>query len=410
VTRRLPVHTVYGGAHLFTAQTARKLGRLALESLGTNVSSPRELGEWFGWKDGGFAERLHELMIVKLVREPVEDYRIDFEDGYGPRPDADEDRDAERAAGELASGAADGWLPPFTGIRIKPFTDEWRKRSERTLELFLKAFLSKGQKALPDAFVVNLPKVSEPAQPAALAKLLTRLEKKHRLRPRSIGMELMFETPESILDADGAAAPRRLVEAAGGRCVGAHFGPFDYTASLGVTSADQGLGHPACEFARHVLQVSLSGLDIALSDGPTQIMPVGGKEDVRLAWRAHYDAVRRSLASGWYQGWDLHPAQLVPRYAAVYSFFWENLKTASIRLKTFIGVAARARLIGGVFDDAATGQGLLNFFARAVQCGAIGDQELQSAGVTAEDIDSRSFRAIVERRRASALRGAPTGL
>jgi citrate lyase beta subunit len=404
------VHTVYGGAHLFTAQTARKLGRLALESLGANVSSPGELGEWLGWPDDGFAERVHERIVAKLVREPVEDYRIDFEDGYGPRPDADEDRDAERAARELASGAADGWLPPFTGIRIKPFTDEWRKRSERTLELFIKTFVSKGQKAFPDDFVVTLPKVSEEAQPAELAKLLSRLEKRHRLPARSIGIELMFETPESILALDGAAAPRRLVEAAGGRCVGAHFGPYDYTASLGVTSAEQRLDHPACEFARSVLQVSLAGAGIALSDGPTQILPVGGKEDVRLAWRAHYNEIRRALAAGWYQGWDLHPSQFIPRYAAVYSFFAEHLRGASIRLRGFIDVAARARLAGGVFDDAASGQGLLNFFFRAVQCGAIGEDELALAGVTADDIRSRSFREIVERRRYSALRGAPTGL
>ena len=89
------------------------------------------------------------------------------------------------------------------------------------------------------------------------------------------------------------------------------------------------------------------------------------------AWRLHADDVRHSLVNGFYQGWDLHPAQLPTRYAAVYAFFLEGLDAASERLRNFVDKAAQATLVGDVFDDAATGQGLLNFFLRGINCGAI---------------------------------------
>ena len=41
--------------------------------------------------------------------------------------------------------------------------------------------------------------------------------------------------------------------------------------------------------------------------------------------RMHFDDVRHSLRHAYYQGWDLHPAQLPTRYAAVYSFFLEAM-------------------------------------------------------------------------------------
>ena len=78
---------------------------------------------------------------------------------------------------------------------------------------------------------------------------------------------------------------------------------------------------------------------------------------VHAAWKLHFDDVRHSLAGGFYQGWDLHPAQLVSRYAAVYSFFLEGIDAAGVRLKNFVGKAAQATLVGDVFDDAATGSG-----------------------------------------------------
>ncbi|HEX4512538.1 MAG TPA: phosphoenolpyruvate kinase, partial [Polyangiaceae bacterium] len=153
-----------------------------------------------------------------------------------------------------------------------------------------------------------------------------------------------------------------------------------------------------------------------LSDGATNIMPVPvhrakdlsdaqkreNRDAVWSAWRLHADDVRHSLVNGFYQGWDLHPAQLVPRYGAVYAFFLEGLTAASERLKNFVGKAAQATLVGDVFDDAATGQGLLNYFLRGIACGAVTEQEALVTGLTLDEIRSKSFVKIMAARRAEA--------
>jgi hypothetical protein len=120
---------------------------------------------------------------------------------------------------------------------------------------------------------------------------------------------------------------------------------------------------------------------------------------VHRAWKLSYQHVRHSLATGFYQGWDLHPAQLPIRYAATYAFFLEAFASASERLKGFVEKAAKATLLGDVFDDAATGQGLLNFFLRSLACGAITPEEAMKTGLSIEEIQSRSFMKILERRR-----------
>src|SRR5262249_52790388 len=154
-------------------------------------------------------------------------------------------------------------------------------------------------------------------------------------------------------------------------CVGAHFGTYDYTAGLGITAARQTMMNPTCDFAKHVIQVSLAGTGVFLSDGATNVMPVGDRASVHRAWQTSYRHIRHSLETGFYQGWDLHPAQLPIRYAATHLFFLESLSSASERLGAFIAKAAKATLIGDVFDDAATGQGLLNYFLRGLACGAL---------------------------------------
>src|SRR5262249_38327943 len=154
--------------------------------------------------------------------------------------------------------------------------------------------------------------------------------------------------------------------------------------------------HLACDFAREVMQVAFAGTGIWLSDGATNILPVPihstargsaklsamqideNRDAVHRAWKLHFEHIRHSLGNGFYQGWDLHPAQLVTRYAAIYSFFLESLDAAAERLRNFIAKAAQATLVGEVFDDAATGQGLLNFFLRAINCGAISAEETEA--------------------------------
>ena len=412
---RQAVHTVYGGAHLFRADSARKLGDLALRSLEAYAPDAKSFAAAVGL-GSELAQIVYDRVLEKLRREPVEDFRIDFEDGYGNRPDAEEDATARSAAAEVAAGMVSGALPPFIGIRIKPLSRDLRDRALRTLELFLGALFERTRRRLPANFVVTLPKIVVADQVEALVAAFEALERRYKLARGTLRLELMVETPQSIVDAEGRCPLGAFVTAAGERCVAAHFGVYDYTASLNITAAQQRMRHPACDHARQVMQVALAGTGVWLSDGATTLMPVPrhrapagqslsaaqvaeNRESVFGGWRMHYDDVRHSLAAAFYQGWDLHPAQLPTRYAAVFAFFLEGLAAASLRLRRFVEQAAQATLVGDVFDDAATGQGLLNFFLRGLNCGAITETEAQATGLTLAELRTRSFLKILEGRR-----------
>ena len=399
-TRRQPVHVVYGGAHLFKADASQKLGALALKALQDHAPDASSLAGAIGL-DAALADRVYLRVVDKLTREPVEDYRIDFEDGFGNRPDHEEDGFAQIAANEVAAALRDRTLPSSIGIRIKPLNEELKRRSLRTIDLFLTRLLDRSGGVLPPNFVVTLPKITAPEQVAALAQWCEAFEYWRELPPGSLKFEVMVETTQSIVGPDGAVALPKLVALGGGRIVAAHFGTYDYTASCGITAAHQHMLHPACDFARHVMQVSLAGTGIWLSDGATNVMPVGSREAVHNAWRLHARHIRHSLVNGFYQGWDLHPAQLPSRFATVFAFFLEGLAPASDRLRNFIDKAAQATLVGDVFDDAATGQGLLNYFLRAMQCGAMTEHEaVERSGLSLDELQSRSFAAILRSRRA----------
>jgi len=395
---RQPVHTVYGGAHLFKADAAAKLGSVALRTLREHAPDGAALATALGL-DAALADRIYQRVVDKLTREPVEDFRIDFEDGFGNRRDEEEDRFAQAAAEEVAAGLAAGSLPPSIGIRIKPLNEELRRRSLRTYDLFLTRLLERTGGALPPNFVITLPKITSPEQVAAFASACEAFEYWHELAAGTLRFELMVETTQSIFAPDGTVALPRLIAEGRGRIVAAHFGTYDYTAACGITAAQQHMLHPVCDFAKHVMQVSLAGTGIWLSDGATNVMPIGARDAVHRAWRLHAQHVRHSLETGFYQGWDLHPAQLPSRYAAVYAFFLEGLDAASERLKNFVQKAAQATLVGDVFDDAATGQGLLNYFLRAMNCGAMTEEEAVSmSGLTLDELRGRSFTRILESR------------
>src|SRR5205085_7298863 len=196
---RQPVHTVYGGAQLFKSDTPRKLGTLALRALEENGPDPRTFGDAIGLHPAQ-AELVYQRVIEKLRREPVEDFRIDFEDGYGNRPDDEEDGHAAAAAREVAAGMKNGTLSPFIGIRIKPFTQELMRRSIRTLDIFLSEL-----GPLPPWFVVTLPKIQLPEQVTMLIDVFEQLEPKLGLPPGALKMEFMIETTQAILNARGGS-------------------------------------------------------------------------------------------------------------------------------------------------------------------------------------------------------------
>ncbi|HEY8920292.1 MAG TPA: phosphoenolpyruvate kinase [Chitinophaga sp.] len=440
---RQPVHTVYGGANLFKADTCVKIGEVAFKNLQTYAPNfvvlanvlelaghqhlPHALEDIITLthkldqlpeaarrqETAWLAYTVYNKIIHKLRTEPVEDFRIDFEDGFGNRPDAEEDATAIAAAQELAKGMAQKTVSPFIGIRIKPFTEDLKHRGVRTLDLFLTTLLEATKGVLPANFVVMLPKVTIPEQVITLVRLFEILEKAHQLPAGSLKMETMVEATQIIMDEEGRNPLMRIIKASEGRCIAAHFGTYDYTASCGITARYQTMAHPVCDFAHHMTKVALGGTGIFLSDGATNVMPIGphrgedltfeqqaeNRAAVHNAWRTGFHHTMHSLINGFYQGWDLNPAQLPMRYAATYNFFLSSYEDAVFRLKTFVERAAISTLTKDIFDDAATGQGLLNFFLKAMNCGAIGESEALATGLTLDEIRSRSFYRILEGRR-----------
>jgi citrate lyase beta subunit len=440
---RQPVHTVYGGANLFKSDTCVKMGEIALKNLHTyapnfvvlanvlrldgyeHLPTTEAAIETLKARLDGMQESerkkeqawlsysVYNKIIEKLKKEAVEDFRIDFEDGFGNRPDDEEDATAVNAANELAAGMKNKTISPFIGIRIKPFTEDLKTRGVRTLDIFLTTLLQQTGGKLPDNFVVMLPKVTIPEQVITMVRLLEILEKENKLQPGSLKMETMVEATQIVMDDEGRNPLMRIIRASEGRCIAAHFGTYDYTASCGITAKYQTMAHSVCDFAHHMTKVALGGTGIFISDGATNVMPIGphrgehlsfeqqqeNRESVHNAWRIGFGHIMHSLINGLYQGWDLNPAQLPMRYAATYNFFLSSYDDAAFRLKTFVERAAISTLTGDIFDDAATGQGLLNFFLKAMNCGAISEEEALVTGLTIEEIRSRSFYKILQGRR-----------
>ena len=440
---RQPVHTVYGGANLFKADTTVKMGEIALNNLRTYAPNFVELARalslpghehlpqheaatnrlvqrlenmpeterksepaWLAWS-------VYNKIIHKLQTEAVEDFRIDFEDGFGNRPDEEEDATAVQAATALALGMKNNSISPFIGIRIKPFTEDMKQRGVRTLDIFLSTLLQQTGGVLPQNFVIMLPKVTLPQQVVTMVRLLEIIEKENGLAAGSLKMETMVEATQIIMDDEGRNPLYKIIKASEGRCIAAHFGTYDYTASCNITAKYQTMDHPVCDFAHHMTKVALGGTGIFLSDGATNVMPVAphrgdnlsfsqleeNRKSVHNAWKTGFNHTMHSLINGFYQGWDLNPAQLPMRYAATYTFFLGSYDDAVFRLKTFVERAAISTLTGDIFDDAATGQGLLNFFLKAMNCGAITEEEALATGLTIDEIRSRSFYRILEGRR-----------
>jgi citrate lyase beta subunit len=301
----------------------------------------------------------------------VEDLRIDFEDGYGAPDDAVEDADAERTARAAAAWRARNGAPPWFGLRIKSFdTPHLRDRGIRTLDVFVSALLgAAGQ--LPNGFVVTFPKVTHVAQVEVFAEVLALLEERLGLPDGALRFEIQVETPQAVLDAEGRLALPRLITAGAGRVSGLHFGTYDYTAACGLTAANQHLAHGACDFARHVMQLAAAQTGVRVSDGSTNVLPVGQRAAVVEAWRTHYTLVQRSLSHGFYQGWDLHPGQLITRYGAGFAFFRAGLPAEAERLRSYLAKAG-----GAIADEPATAQALSRTFLRALECGAVDAAEL----------------------------------
>jgi citrate lyase beta subunit len=357
---RQPVHTVYVPAEKYDANLVPAYGTVALQALDENT---KQFGAIV--QDADIEARVR----TKLEGEPVEDLRVDFEDGYGGKSETQEDIDAARAARELAESQRARKAAPFGGIRIKSFEAATRQRSIRTLTSYLTTFLD--AEGSLDGWVVTLPKVTRVDQVDAMVEICARLEQALGLSEGALRFEIQIETTQSIIGPDGTAPVARMVHAGGDRLTGLHFGTYDYSASCGIAAEHQSLDHPAADHAKLVMQAAAAGTGVRLSDGSTNLLPVGDADDIAAAWANHHRLVRRSLERGFYQGWDLHPAQLPTRYAATYAFYREALPRALSRLADYTGHAS-----SGIADEPATARALANYLLRGVQSGAVDEAEV----------------------------------
>ena len=367
---RQPVHTVYVPADRYTPELPALWGRDALAAV--DAAGGVEAVAVAVGLDDATAAAVASAVEQKLVLEPIEDLRVDFEDGYGVRPDDVEDADAVRAAKRVIAAEGAGFAPPFVGIRIKSFEAATRARGIRTLDLFVTALLEHG--GLPDGLALTLPKVSTVAQVEAMADAVAALERAHGLADGRLRFEVQVETPQVVLGADGRSPLAQLATAVPGRISGLHYGTYDYSAALGIAPAYQSMDHPAADHAKNVMQVAAAQTGVRLADGSTNVLPVGDADAVRAAWRLSARLTRRSLERGFFQGWDLHPAQLVPRFVANALFYREGFAPAAARLRAYVD-----RVEGGILDEPATARALATFVARGVACGAVTEQELTDA-------------------------------
>lgn len=344
---RQPVHTVYVPADRYDAGLVPTYGTAALAVLDDHADAFADLV-----RDDDIVSRVR----AKLEREPVEDLRIDFEDGYVGRSDDDETADVERAARALVDSQERGEAASFGGIRVKCFEAATRSRSLRTLTSYVATLREAG--GAMEGWVVTLPKVTSLDQVEAMVHVAQTLD---------VRFEIQVETPQSILGPDGTALVARMVHAGGSRLVGLHYGTYDYSAFVGIVAAHQSLEHPVADHAKLVMQAAAAGTGVRLSDGSTNRLPVGERDTVLAGWAEHLRLVRRSLEHGFYQGWDLHPAQLPTRYAATYAFYREGLAGALDRLEAYAGRSTHR----GIADEPATARALARYVLRGLDCGAV---------------------------------------
>lgn len=362
---RQTIHTCYIPADKLTKDSLSEWSKIALDTLKDHAPNGAKLASATGLS-ASIVEPIYEKVISKINREPIEDLRIDFEDGYGRRGDAEEESHIKSALDALPSLTA-----PFIGIRIKSMEAVTRARSLKTLDQFVSELIAQG--SYPKNFIITLPKVTFVEQVEVMVMAVEELEKAHMLPSGTIKFEIQIETTQSIIGPDGNITAAKMIDAAKGRLTAFHYGTYDYSAAAGISAAYQTLDHPAAYFAKQHLQVLAAGTTVRLSDGSTNILPVGTTEQVHSAMHNHYRLVRSALERGFYQGWDLHGSQLPTRVLANIVFYREGLNSAASRLRTYLD-----RAESGTMDEPATALTLANYFLRGLDAGAIESDEIKS--------------------------------
>lgn len=405
---RQPVHTVYVPADAFHPDLPRQWGRRALEAAGGTGVRALAAAVAPAGLDEVLVDRVAGAVEHKLAAEPIEDLRIDFEDGFGDRGDEEEDQYARRASRDLALAVRDGAAPPFVGIRFKCFEASTRARGLRTLDLFLTTLVREGrlresghsEDGLPRGLVLTLPKVSTLEQAQVMVEACGRLEQGLGLPDGRLRFEVQMETAPMLMGPDGRSAIGPIVHGTGGRVEALHYGTYDYSDSLQIAAEYQSMEHPAADHAKAVMQVAVAGTGVRLSDGSTNVLPTGDEQQRRAAWALHARLVRRSLERGFYQGWDLHPAQLPTRFLATYFFYRQGFDAAARRLRNYAH-----RVESEIMDEPATARALARFVHRGVLCGAVTEAELEDAA----GLDGRALFALAHPKAAAGSAASTTG-
>jgi citrate lyase beta subunit len=385
---RQPIHTVYLPADRFHSGAAAEWGNAAAELLNAHAADTEALADIVSISED-LARQIYPRVIAKLAAEPIEDLRIDFEDGYGSRADDEEDAAAVTAATELGAALKAAAAPPFAGIRFKSMEASTRRRGIRTVDVFLSTLAA--ESGLPDGLMLTLPKVTDPAQVEAFAMACEAWEQANGLVHGRLRFEVQIETPQAILGSDGSANVARIIGAGGGRVSGLHYGTYDFSAACGVSADFQSLAHPIADHAKSVMQLAAAGTGVRLSDGSSNVLPTGDANAVRAAWRLHAALVQRSLERAYYQGWDLHPGHLVTRYAATFAFYRKAFPAAADRLRSYL-----AGTSGGILDEPATAQALAAILVRGLNSGALDADEVAERSGCDQDGLNRLYRRRVQ--------------
>ncbi|MFC5382620.1 DUF6986 family protein [Aquipuribacter nitratireducens] len=375
-TTRQPVHTCYVSADRADRTTPSLWGAEARAVLDANAGDVDALARLLADIGVPLAPADAEEVLTRVRRvlreRPVQDLRIDLEDGYGLRPDAEEDAHAAAAGRTLAAWRDDAGAPFVAGVRVKGLQPATRARALRSLDRLVGAAADTG--GLPHRTVVTWPKVASPAHVEAAVLVVERLEVAHGLPAGALRLELQVELPQAVVAADGSATVARLVHAGAGRVEGLHYGTYDFSAALGVGPADQSLDHPLADHAKAVMQLAAAQTGVRVSDGSTNVLPVGTPEQVRDALVLHGRLVRRAHARALRQGWDLHPGQLVTRYAVTVALARAELAATAARLRAYAAGAA-----AGTLDEPATARALAGALLRGIDDGALDGDEVRVA-------------------------------
>jgi citrate lyase beta subunit len=400
-------HTFYGGAHLFKETTFSRMTQLGQQGFERFFATPKALGDWYdlvfhvpadnvkiegALRQGsvGFSEadltQLHTLLKACISRQFLEDYRIDFEDGYGVHEPTEELAQAERSAKVLAQVLASApslEALPNVGIRLKPFSGGQAAHSVRLLGHFFETLQANVSLEKLPSFWVTLPKCRMAAEGVKLAQLLESLEVALGLASNTFGMELMFETLEGIQALGNRDFVQHwLPEVADGCCqrpTALVLGTFDTCAEWGIASRNQGHQHPLMDYVR--LQALGWGNQIGAQvvDSITRTVPQLSMDGEPLA--VHGRHVAHSLALGVSAGWDIHPLQVLARHAVRLAMVFSGLSAALERLERFLTARTHASRVGAGFDDLATVRGLVLQLEQAERLGLVSVQQIIAQGV-----------------------------